>query len=357
MQVLLHIGNHGILDARLRDPLSSGFVQNWAILLEHDVLLPFLHPEAEAHSLANCLHGTPLSSLVETGHDRLLTQQPSSMLRGLYAQIRLMRPKLLIICAPAFYGQAANVAHAAAQALKPVLEGAELHLHATLERPDHHLERLFGHWLGTGYPLQSFSAEADALLAGPHVDYRQIFVPWQEAFPTAKLYVTRCADQPDCAEILAAFGRRFDLPTLAPAPTPDLSASVSAPPRALWEGLRHANALSNEPTDLRAELMEKFSTLTLPKDAAVDLFSLPSRARLHAAFAPVAAALEPHLQGLSFQADLDEILAPRPHPLHSLSPQLAAQLPRLRFGRKTAGLRAVRRALTRARYDKQSDKA
>lgn len=355
MQVLLHIGHHGILDARLRDPLSSGLAQNWAILLEHDVLLPFLHPEAEAHSLANCLHGTPLPSLVETGHDRLLTQQPSSMLKGLYAQIRLMRPKLLIICAPAFYGQAANVAHAAAQALKPVLEGAELHIHATLERPDHHLERLFGHWLGTGRSLQSFSTEADALLAGPHVDYQQIFTPWQEAFPAAKLYVTRCADQPDCAEMLAVFGRRFELPTLPPAPTPDLSASVSTPPRALWEGLRHANALSNEPADLRAELIEEFSALTLPQDAAVDLFSLQSRTRMHAAFTPVAAALEPHLHGPSFQDDLDEILIPRPHPLLSLTPQLIAQLPRFRFGRKTAGLRAVRRALAHAEREKQSD--
>lgn len=357
MQVILHIGQHGILDASLRDPLTSGLAQNWATLLEHDVLLPFLHPEAEAHSLASCLADAPLPPLVETGHDRLLTQYIPSMLKGLYAQIRLMRPKVLIICAPAFYSQTANVAHGAAQALKSVFEGAELQLHATLKRPDHHLEHLFGHRLATGHPLQSFSTEADALLAGPHVDYRQIFAPWQEVFPRAKLYVTRCADQQDSAEMLAAFCRRFDLPTLDQVPLPDLSAAVSTPPRALWEGLRHANALSNKPADLKGELMEKFSALTLPQDAAVDIFSLQSRARLHAAFAPVAAALEPHLQGLSFRTDLDEILVPRPYPLHSLSPQLAAQLPRSRLGRKTAGLRAVRRALTRARYEKQSDKA
>lgn len=348
MQVILHFSQDGTVRTPLRDPVNTGLAQNWSTLLEHGILLPFLDPEAAAHSLASGLTSTPLPPVTKTGHSALLWGQCPTRQHGLQAQLRLLSPKVLIICAPICAEFDAGLK--AAQALHKILGDVNLHIHSTLDRPDHHVEHLLGHWLQERRELTPFPQELSKLINSPHVDYRQIYTPWLNRFPEAEIHLTRQGTQSNRTTALTAFTSRFELPDLPPALPPQ----TTPPSRAIWDSLRHANRLPGETAELHDQLTHIFTPMTFPADTEIEVFGAKARAHLHTAFTPVAKELEAQLEDGSFLNDLDDILISRPIPLSDLNQQLIEQLPRFRLGRKTAGLRAVRRALTR---EKQSDKA
>ncbi len=346
MQVILHFGQHDTIGAPLRDPVTAGLAQNWNTLLQNGFLLPLLAPKAEAHSLASCLTDVPLPTLTEAGHGELLWRRLPARLHGLQAQIRLLSPKVLIICAPERI--AANAGFEAAQALYQILGKVDLHLHIPLDRPDHHLESLIGYWLLEGRTLLPFPQTLTSLTASPYVDFRQIYTPWLSVFPEAKLHLSRRSEQADAFQDLAAFTRLFELPKLSPIPP----TQASVPSRAIWDSLRHANRLPGMERKLHSQLVQTFEPMNLPADSEIELFGAKARANLHAAFMPVARELEVHLEDQSFLDDLDDILASRSILLGSMNKQLIEQLPRFRLGHQTAGLRAVRRALIREERNK-----
>lgn len=346
MQVILHFSQDGTVRTPLRDPVTTGLIRNWKTLLEHEVLLPLLTPETEAHSVVSCLTGVPLPPVTEAGHSALLWGKCPSRQQGLKAQLRLLAPKVLIICVPICAGPDAG--RHAAQALHKILGEVELHIHLALKRPDHHLETLLGYWLLEGRTLTPFPKELSKLIESPHVDYRQIYAPWLILFPDAKLHLTRQIKQADPTAALATFTQRFELSDLPPL----LNPQRTTPPRATWDSLRHANRLPSATPELHDQLARTFASMSLPADAEIELFGGQARTDLHSAFTPVAKALDEQLESGSFLSDLDDILTPRPMPLNRLNQQLIAQLPRFRFGRNTAGLRAVRRSLARAKREK-----
>ncbi len=351
MQVILHFSQDGTVRTPLRDPVATGLVRNWKTLLEHDVLLPFLAPEAEARSLASSLTGAPLPPVTEAGHSAFLWGKCPSRQQGLKAQLRLLAPKVLIICAPICAGP--NAGREAAQALRKILGEVELHIHLALKRPDHHLETLLGYWLLEGCTLTPFPKELSKLIDSTHVDYRQIYAPWLSLFPDAKLHLNRQITPADPTAALSAFTQRFEFPD----PPLLLHPRSTTPPRATWDSLRHANTLPGAIPELHDQLARTFASMSLPADTEIELFGGQARTDLHAAFTPVAKALDEQLESGSFLSDLDDILTPRPIPLDRLNQQLIAQLPRFRLGRNTAGLQTVRRSLARAKREKQSDKA
>jgi hypothetical protein len=354
MKAILHIGHATAQTRQLRATLAL----NWRLLAQHDILFPAFGPKGQVWTLAQALPpqagaetcpGTrPPADLIH-GHEPLAHPGPAEF-AALKVQISQISPATLLLCPGVVHPQEAETGAEARKALAALLAKGktEVEIHASLPRPDLHLEQLLRQRIAAGAALGPLPQEALALLETAHVDYLSLLAPWRRLFPQAPLRILAEPAEEMPAASVDAFCRQLGLPDLSPAPSGTDAGETDPPlPMALLDLLRAANRLSppEQRAHARQELLARYASLSLPPDPAVEILGPEVRKRLAERFAPVATELARLNGDTPVFTDLETLEALRPVPLAQLRPQLRAALPGLPFGIFQPHLFRLRRAL------------
>lgn len=344
MKLILYIGHHKVGSTALQMFLA----QNWVRLARHGILYPSVETRGFASTLARALKGEdhageedvnirePHSALAykmmsEVSEHRRVPVQfrrlPASgqMLAALQNQVRLLKPKTLILCSEAFanFGQ---VKPELIRTLTRIFPKAEIEVYCALRRPDDYLVSWHNQRLKVGETVERLSAGgAESYFGNIHFNFRTVVEPWGKQLPEAKLIVR------PYAEIMAAGGSTQDFMARVAADFPaemiPAGRANRSLPRAAMEIVRRANHALPGPQAhaLTRFLLDEAGHLTPVPDADVEMYGAELRTRIAEAFAPIHDWLSER-QGAPFFADLEQMRTCRATPEDQAMAQLLAQI-------------------------------